>query len=235
MKRPLNISLVFPVYFDENTVEKVTLKSIRVLSSLCNEFEIIIVDDASPDNSGKIADELEGKYPNLIRVIHHSSNKGYGAALKAGCQISKHEWICQIDGDDQYNIEELYKCLDMINKYDLIITCRKNRPYSNTRIIISIVYNYLIRLIFKTPFRDISTGFRLIHRKVLSDIELKSDSPFIGAELSIKSFYKNYNINEFVIDCYPREFGKGSSVSFYNIIVTIRDLLRLKWIMIKRG
>ena len=95
------ISLTYPIYNDEATVRKVTEKAIQFLKSLPYEHEIIIVDDGSPDRSGEIADEMSLLYP-CIRVIHHPKNLGYGAAIRAGLSACRYEYICAIDGDDEY-------------------------------------------------------------------------------------------------------------------------------------
>ena len=71
------------------------------------------------------------------------------------------------------------------------------------RIIISIVYNFILRILFKTKFKDISTGQRLLNRKLTNKIKLSSSSPFFGAELVIKSHYLGYKIKEFGVTEYP--------------------------------
>ena len=78
-----------------------------------------------------------------------------------------------------------------------------------------------------TNFKDISTGSRLIKKKMLKKIKLKSKSPFIGAELAIKSKHLGLKVSEVGIHTYPRTFGTGSSVSFKNIILTIEEMLKM--------
>ena len=78
-----SIAVFFPVYRDEGTVEKVAMKSLKVLSDIASRYKIIIVDDGSPDRSGEIADALSEKHPEIISV-RHKNNLGYGAALQTG-------------------------------------------------------------------------------------------------------------------------------------------------------
>jgi glycosyltransferase involved in cell wall biosynthesis len=225
MDKP-NISVFFPVYNDEKTVRKVTEKALKVLQKYANNYEILIIDDCSPDKSGIIADELASTN-DKIRVIHHDKNYGYGAALKTGFQNVKYEYICQTDGDDEYEIEDLEKFIKIIDYYDLIITFRYVRLYSTWRIIISKMYNIVLRNLFKLKYRDISTGLRFMQKKILSDVNLISNSPFIGAELTIKTMLKGYRVGELGIQTFPREFGKGASVSSRNILLTIKDIRRI--------
>lgn len=222
----MGISLFFPVYGDEGTIRIVAEKAIKFLEDLDDDYEIIIVDDGSPDKSGEIADHLSQEYP-AIRVIHHPENLGYGAAFRSGLAACKNEYICMIDGDDQYDVYDLQKLLKLIDSYDLIITFRYKKIYSSLRIFISWVYNKILRFLFRTPFRDVSTGLRLIRKSVVEDIELESNSPFIGAELAIKIMLKGYRIGEVGIQTFPRVFGTGSSTMPKNIWATIQDMWRI--------
>lgn len=219
-----SISLMFPIYNDEHTVRRVTEKSLEVLSSLTDDYEVVIVDDASPDRAGEIADELARDLAGLVRVVHHEKNLGYGAAVRTGLANSRNEWICLTDGDDEYDVYELYKLFRLREYYDLIITFRYVKLYSGRRQFISMVYNELLRLLFRTRYRDVSTGFRLVRRSLVGDLDLQSNSPFIGAELAIKTMLKGYRVGEVGIQTFPREFGRGASVSTRNILATIRDL-----------
>lgn len=226
--KDLGVSLFFPVYNDERTVRRVAERALRMLREVATEFEIIIVDDGSPDGAGAIADELAREQPDIIRVIHHGTNRGYGAALRTGIAECRHDWICMIDGDDEYDVYDLVKMLELREHYRLIIAFRYKKLYSTSRIFISFVYNIILRRVFRTPFRDVSTGIRTFHRKILEDIELTSNSPFIGAELAIKTMLRGYPVGEMGIQTFPREFGSGASVSKRNIMLTLRDVFRVR-------
>jgi len=221
-KKP-NITLFFPVYKDENTVERVVSKSFKVLKEIAGDYEVIVINDGSPDKSGAVADSLKKKYKNLT-VIHHKVNMGYGAALKSGFEAAKYEWICFTDGDDEYDVNDLRHLIKLKDYYDLIITFRYKKLYSNFRILTSLVYNKVVRLIFRSSYRDISTGLRLVKKEVVDQLNLTSNSPFIGAELTLRIMLKGYRVGEVGIQTFPREFGSGSTVSLKNIWLTIKDL-----------
>ena len=219
----LRISFFFPVYRDEATVERVARKAIALLSELAEEFEIIIVNDGSPDRAGAVADELARQHP-AVRVVHHEKNLGYGRALRTGFAVCRFEWIAFTDGDDEYEVSDLRKLVRLRDYYDLIITFRYAKRYSNARIFISWVYNKLLRVLFQTRFRDISCGLRLIRKAVVDELDLTATSPFIGAEIAIKTSLRGFRVGEVGVQTFPREFGKGSSTSARNILATIRDL-----------
>jgi glycosyltransferase involved in cell wall biosynthesis len=221
------ISLFFPVYKDEATVARVAEKSIALLSEVADAYEIIIVDDGSPDRAGEVAEEFAATHPD-VRVIHHPANLGYGQALRTGFAAARHEWIAFTDGDDEYEVDDFRKLLRLRDYYDLIITFRYIKRYSGVRVFISYVYNVLLRMLFRTRYRDISCGLRLIRKDVVDLLELASTSPFIGAEVAIKTMLKGYRVGEVGIQTFPRQMGQGSSVSFANIIATIRDMTKVR-------
>jgi len=222
----LRVSFFFPVFRDERSVRNVAEKALKLLSELCSDYEIIIVDDGSPDRSGEIADDLAREHGS-IRVIHHGKNLGYGSAVRSGLAASRFEYICLTDGDDEYEVEDFRKLLKLRDRYDLIITFRYKKIYSNTRIFVSWVYNKLLRLLFRMPFRDVSTGLRMIRKSVIEDLELESTSPFVGAEIAIKAMLKGYAVGEVGIQTFPRVFGKGATVSVSNILATMLDVFHV--------
>jgi glycosyltransferase involved in cell wall biosynthesis len=224
----LNVSLFFPVYNDEATVRTMVEQATALLLGYATNFEIVIVDDGSPDRSGAIADQLAREQPDLVRVIHHGKNRGYGAALRTGVAACRYEWICMVDGDNEYAVADLKKMLEIRHFYRLIIAFRYRKLYSTSRIFISFVYNLVLRRLFRTPFRDVSTGIRTIHRSVLEQVNLTSNSPFIGAELAIKAMLCGLPVGELGIQTFPRSFGRGSATSLKNIMLTIRDMLRVR-------
>ena len=226
IKKP-SVAIFFPVYSDESTVQTVAMKSLNVLSEIASEGKVIIVDDGSPDRSGDIADQIAAEFPDVL-AVHHEKNKGYGAALKTGFQQAiGYDWICFLDGDDQYDANDLLHMSKLFDHYDLIITFRYSKIYGTSRLFISYMYNLILRLLFKSPFRDHSCGLKAIRSEVINDITITASSPFVGAEIIIKSMVRGYPIGEVGIKTYPRRFGQSHSTSMKNIIFSIRDMLRV--------
>ena len=221
-----SISLVFPLYKDKKSVKKMIYKSIKILKKVAKNYEIIAVDDGCPEKSGEIVKKY-AKKNSKIKVFFHKKNLGYGAAIKTGLKKSKYECIFTIDGDDEYDVNALPKLLKKIKYSDLIITHRYKKKYNTLRMIISWIYNTLLRFLFNTPFKDISSGSRLISKKLVKKIKINTNSPFLGAELAIKTNYFGYKVSEVGIHHYPSTFRSGNSVSIINIIRTIRDMIIL--------
>ncbi len=222
-----SLSILFPVYKDSKTIEILIKKSVSLCEELSLDYELIIVDDCCPENSGAIAKNYM-KYNDKIKLITHDINKGYGESIKSGLKICSKDWILQTDGDNQYDIYDFKKMSKIIHNYDCIITFRYKKIYSSSRIFISWIYNKLIQLLFKSNFRDISTGLRLIKKDTLQNIELSSQNAFVGAEIAIKLMLKGYQVGEMGISTYPREFGTSTIITLRNIINTVKDIIKVR-------
>lgn len=222
-----SIAVFFPVYRDEGTVEEVAMKSLKVLSDVASRYKVIIVNDGSPDKSGEIADRLAEEYPEIISV-HHETNLGYGAALQTGFKYSlDYDWICFTDGDNQYDVTDLHHLSKLFHHYDLIVTFRYARIYGTFRTFVSYVYNSLIRLLFRSHLRDHNCGLKVIRSNVIKDMDLISNSAFIGAEIIINTMVRGYPIGEAGIWTYPRTFGESSVMSTRHITNSIKDMIRV--------
>jgi hypothetical protein len=124
-------------------------------------------------------------------------------------------------------VDDLRRLLRLRDYYDLVFTFRYATRYGGWRIVVSYVYNKLLRLVFATRYRDVSSGLKLGSREVVRELELLSTSPFIGAEIAIKTMLKGFRVGEVGIQTFPRQFGRGSSTSFENILATLRDMWRV--------
>ena len=228
MNNPKSISLIFPLYRDKYTVKKVIDKSLKILKKLKVKYEIIIVDDCCPEKSGLVALKYSKRNPK-IKVIFHKKNYGYGAAIRSGFKNSRYECVYAVDGDGEFGIalNDLPRVLKKYIFNDLVITYRYKKRYKTSRIIISWVYNVMLRFLFNINFKDISCGARLVNKKILKKVKLTTNSPFIGAELVIKAKYLGYKIDEVGIHSFPSNFRAGSSIVFKNILKTIRDIFIL--------
>lgn len=224
-----NISFFFPVFNDEATVKKMVVDAIRVLESVADQYEIIIVDDGSLDDTAKIADEMAKKYPQ-VKVIHHLYNIGYGAALKTGFATCKYDLIFYTDGDHQFDLGELTKLLPFIEEYDIISGYRANRADSISRLIASKIYNFVIWSLFGIRVRDVDCAFKLFKRQVVQTSgHYINNGAFICAEFFFLAMRQKYKIKQVPVHHYPREYGKSSSFSFFFVLRSVVELAETAW------
>ncbi len=225
MNKP-SISFFCPAYNDEENLPKLIAKVDRLLEQLCSLYEIVIIDDASPDDTGKVADQLVEKYHN-VTVIHHKKNKGYGGALLSGFRhAKKYPYVFFTDGDSQYDVTMLKKMLPYMDEYDAVIGYRKIRELSWQRKFQSIFYNRLIRLLFAVKSKDINCAIRLVKRSVINKLHLSFSSAFLPAEMLIKLHKQGAKVKEIEVVHYPRMYGKASGGNLNVILPTFFDMLK---------
>ena len=228
-----NISFFFPAYNDAGTIKKLTLKALEVLEEVANEYEIIIVNDGSFDNTGKVADDVAKKYDHVI-VHHHLYNIGYGAALKTGFLTSKYDLIFYTDGDMQYNPDELKKMLPFIEDADIITGYKIKRADPWSRKLSSLFYNLVVRLFLQIRIKDVDTAFKLVKKEVIENIDISINGGFICAELFAKAAKKGYKIKQIPVSHFPRTYGNSSSFNIFFILRSILELMELWWNIVLR-
>ena len=222
------VSFFCPAYNDEKNIPILIPKVFKVLSELCSAFEIIIIVDGSPDNTGKVANELAKQYPN-VKVVHHKTNKGYGGALKSGfLHAKKYPYIFYTDGDNQYDVKILKKMLTFIETYDAVVGKRTNRVLKFRRKIQTDFYNWIVRTLFKLDNRDINCAIRLFKRSEINKINISkiSASVFFPAQLTLELYKHGAKIKEIDVKHYPRMFGKESGGRVDVVWATIVDMMR---------
>src|SRR4051812_20834860 len=96
-----SLSIFFPAFNEEGNITESVEKAIQAAQRVTNTYEIIVVDDASRDNTAFMVKHLEEKYPGIVRLISHPVNRGYGGALITGIQAAKYDYIFFTDADLQ--------------------------------------------------------------------------------------------------------------------------------------
>ncbi len=134
MHKKTSISFFCPAYNDEYNLPILIPKVIRLIQEICSSFEVVIVNDGSRDNTGKVADGLAKQYAPNIKVVHHVKNKGYGAALQSGFKhAKKYPYVFFTHGDNQYNVLVLKKMLYYVPSYDAVVGYRTIKTLSIQR------------------------------------------------------------------------------------------------------
>lgn len=222
-----SVSIVLPAYNEERNIEKAVESCLSVLEKISREYEVIVVDDGSKDNTGKIADKLQDKNAH-VRVIHHPKNEGYASALRSGFENSKFELVFYTDSDNQFNIDELPKMLSLIKDFDIIVGYRVNRKDSFYREVISRGYNFLIRILLGIKLKDVDCSFKLFKGDVIRKIKIEHEGWLVDTEILAKAMKKGYKIKEIPVTHYPRLNGKSTVKPISSIFNTFKELIKLR-------
>lgn len=221
-----SLSIFFPAYYDEHNIPKVVGHALRVVRELeIPRYEIIIVEDGSPDRTGEVADELAARHEH-VRVIHHERNLGYGMALRTGFTQAKLDYVFYTDGDNQFDLDELKKFVALAPHTDIVSGFRIQKQYSSYRKFTSSVYNMVLRRLFRIHDRDVDCAFKLYPTELFRRIELESRDAFIDAEISIKARLLGYRSTEVGVTHLPRLDGISTGARPSVIARTIGEIWR---------
>lgn len=229
MAKSPSISLFFPAWNEEDYVERAVNRALSVLEGLTDDFEIIVVNDASTDRTREIAEELCRKHPQ-VRLINHPQNLKLGGAMRTGFSASTKDVVVYSDMDLPFDLSELKRAMRLMDylEADMICAFRHDRTSEGAkRIAYSFFYNLLIRNLFDVHIKDINFSFKVVHRRVLESIELKSQGSFIDAELVIKAIRRGFKVFQMGVDYFPRTRGISTLASPQVIAKMLRELASL--------
>ena len=224
-----SISVFFPAFNDEKTIGALVAGALAVLPTLANDYEVIVVNDGSTDGTRALLDALARALPHL-KVIHHETNRGYGAALRTGFSQASKDLVFYTDGDGQYDIRELAvlhplmtDAVDIVNGYKI------KRADHCHRIWLGALYNRLAHALFQLPVRDVDCDFRLVRRHAIQQIELVSASGAICVEMVFKLHAAGCAFAEAPVHHYPRAHGRSRFFTPRRVARMAADFLGL-WV-----
>jgi glycosyltransferase involved in cell wall biosynthesis len=226
------LSLVLPAYNEAENIAGTVEQALNVLPRICSDFEIIVVNDGSTDDTGAIASRLDGAH-DRIRVIHHDKNRGYGAALMTGFSASTGDWIMLMDSDRQFDIADLVFLAPFVGQVDLVAGYRIRRQDPPHRLLYAWIFKVAVRILFGLRFQDIDCAFKVIRGNLLRSITLTSPGALISTELLAKLVRSGATWTEVGVNHYPRRAGVQSGGSARVVFRAMRDIVVL-WLRISR-
>src|SRR5437764_8234187 len=200
-RRP-GISVVYPMFNEEENVERAVNFAESVLTGMASDYEILIVNDASTDRSAKIAEDLARSNP-CVKVFHHQRNLKLGGALRTGFSKATKELVFYCDSDLPVDLMELNRAVHIMDftRSDIISAYRFDRTAEGPiRTLYSVVYNLLIRFLFPLRVKDINFYFNLFIKEILNKVVLEAEGSFIDAELLIKGKLHGFKIVQFGVN-----------------------------------
>jgi glycosyltransferase involved in cell wall biosynthesis len=224
------LSVFFPAYNDAPSLPGLIHKTFAVLEQHVIDYEVIVVNDGSQDNTGEVLEALRQEFAPRMRVVTHAQNRGYGGALRTGFESSTKEFVFYTDGDSQYDVSELPRLLELVTPtIGLVNGYKLERHDPAHRIWIGSIYNLCARLMFRIRIRDIDCDYRLIRRSLLDKIHLTSTSGTICVELVRKLEMSGCEVKEIGVHHYPRIYGRSQFFRLRSLASTFVQLLRL-WV-----
>jgi glycosyltransferase involved in cell wall biosynthesis len=224
---PFGISVIIMAFNESESLESVVNEiNTELLELNFNKCEIIIVDDGSTDGTGRIADQLAGRY-SQVHVIHHDGNKGLGFVYRTGLFNAENDFITFYSADGQFPASNIKRFIPFMKDSDLILGYLPNRKSSIFARFLSKAEKFLFRLAFgKLPKFQ---GLFLLRRNVLNEIELKSHGRAwaIVMELIIRLSRGGYRIISIPTEMRPRISGKSKVNNLKTILCSLKQLISL--------
>ena len=223
---PPSLSVVIPLYDEEAYVERTVAAARAILEEMAGDWEIVLVDDASTDRTGALADALARADPR-VRVIHQAVNRGLGATLRAGYAAATKELVFYTAADLPVDLGELPRAVRLLEyqQADLLAGYRFDRTSEGLhRAAYTIGYHLLVRSLFGLRIRDVNFAFKLFRRSLLQRVELRSEGSFIDAELLLRARQAGAVMIQLGLDYFPRTRGASKLSSPAVIAAILREM-----------
>jgi glycosyltransferase involved in cell wall biosynthesis len=225
-KRPLSVSVVVPALNEQATLEEVVEWTLSVLATINEDHEVVIVDDGSTDETGRIADALAARSSH-VRVVHNLRPSGYGGALDAGFRVASKDLIGLITADREFHPTDLPRFIEAIAEADIVTSIVPDRPLPMYRKILSWGWRSCIAVILGE--RPIIEGTFMIRREFFASLPIKSRSGMYVMELLIRARRRGARINVISIDVHPRlDMSQSKVANFRTIITVFKEIIALR-------
>ena len=225
------LSYFFPAHDEEANLEGLVQEALAALPALAERFEIIAVDDGSKDRTPGIADALAAANPDVVRVVHHPTNLGYGAALRSGFRAARYELVAFTDGDRQFRVVDLGRLtarLTASDAPDAVVGFRIRRADPPIRTVYARLYKLATRVLFGLRIRDVDCACKLFRREGLSGVRVESGGAFFSAELLIKVRAAGRKVVEVGVEHYPRTAGSPTGAKPSVVWRAVKDFWGLR-------
>src|SRR2546421_8292938 len=204
-----SLSIVIPLYNEEENVEMLSSAIFRVLAEDADFLELVLVDDGSQDRTAALARAL-ARREGRIRLLKHEGNRGLGAAIRTGFEAAAGELVLYTDADLPFDFNLIPQLLALSTPQQIVIGCRANRGEGARRWLLSKGYNLIFRAAFGLRVRDVNFACKLIPQRALRQIRLASEGSFIDAEILLECRRQGLGIVEFPLTYYPRTRGQST-------------------------
>lgn len=222
----LSVSVVVPALNEQATVGEVVEWTLECLAKITDDYEIVLVDDGSTDATGRIADELAARFPQ-VKVIHNPRPSGYGGALHTGFTAATKDVIGLITADREFHPTDLPDFVAAIRDADVVTSVVPNRPMPAYRKLLSWGWRTCMAVILGE--RPILEGTFMIRRDLHHSMRIDSRSGMYVMEMLIKAARRGARMRVISIDVHPRaDMSQSKVANLRTIVAHFREILDLR-------
>ena len=224
----ISLSVILPAHNEAENIKSTVQSCVSYLESNVSDYEVIVVNDGSSDDTKKIVEELSSINSKVI-LVNHEINKGYGSALRSGFDEAKRDYIFFMDSDGQFDIQDLDRLLPLASIDKVVIGYREDRADSFVRSLNAWMYGRYIYLMFGLNVKDMDCAFKIFPTKAYQNIRpIKSGGALFTAEFLIKLKRTGFSFKEVPVRHFPRQFGTQSGANFNVILRMFRESWKLR-------
>ncbi len=220
------LSIIVFCYNEAGNISRVLDGCSRLLPDITSDFEIIVVDDGSSDETVEEVTAIANRIPNL-KLIQHEVNKGIGHALRSGYQAASKEYVCAIPGDNQFDLE-LLKSVSPFDDRTFYSFYRINTGYSTYRKMLTWANRLFNQHVVGIYLRDVN-WVKVYRLTQLHKINPRLTSSLVESEICAKLYRMGVRPIEMPTNYLRREFGSPKGGSWKTLRSAIRDMSKLVW------
>lgn len=221
----IEISVVIPVYNEEENLPILIPKLAEVLRGLERSYEMIFVDDGSSDGSRRILREMALVYSSF-RILRFKENRGLSAALVAGMREARGGIIVTLDSDLQNDPADISRLVSYLDRYDMATGWRQKRKDTWLKKISSKIGNAVRNRLSGENIQDSACTLRALKKNCITEIPV-----FDGMHRFLPTLVKmeGYRVTEVPVSHHPRRFGKSKYNIRNRVLKSSIDLLAVRW------
>lgn len=222
-----SLSLILPAWNECEIITAAIREADAALRSITDTYEIIVVDDGSTDGTAELVLKAAESNP-AVKLVRHSPNQGYGAALRSGFAAASMDLVGFTDADCQFDLTELDRFMLLSKRYDVVCGYRIDRKDTPLRCLYSRVYNLMVRTLLGTEVRDVDCALKVFHRDVVKKLKITGSGFLVNSELLVQVKRHGHSLVEVGVSHRPRTEGE-STVSIHHIPKVLASLARFWW------
>ena len=220
-----SLSIVIPVYNEEENIEPLLKEIFGSLSSDPDFLELLLVDDGSLDRTAELIRDAASREPR-IHLLQHRLNRGLGASIRTGLQSARGELVLYTDADVPFDFSLIPRLVALAGDNNVVIGRRANRGEGPRRLILTKGYNLICRAVFGLRTRDVNFACKVIPRRALAGMRLVSEGSFIHAEILLECKRQGFTLTEFPLTYFPRTRGQSTLSRVGVIFGILREMGR---------